>query len=452
MNKIITLPVFLLIASNVFAMHSRSFNNKPIGFVTQKVSLLSTTKKPIAILAPIAANKPVAEQMPAGVDAPVLKQILTTNKPHVEHVSVIQNPQVFLQPVKSVNFLELMDGAVLDQDDIAKIGQLSQSSLTVRKSSSVIIKGYEMGVSALFYEVNNLIAAIKDNDLEKICKYLSQDDSVFDEKTYEDGCNILMFAIKYSNVDTVMFLLQNHKFYLEETDTNGRTALMYAASSKAMLGVVIELLNKGVSVNKEDYKKRNALTYAISKAANIKTATVLLDNGADYCKVDEEGLSVLDRAVLNKNTEMATILLSLGVDKSQVEHALKLAIEEFNIFDCAELNKNIKIIEVLLLHGVSKFQDKDTLIKNALNIIITEYKKVDKKIKLLDEMICKLKEKTQWSCEVNYIFEEKTQSLNEAIQESKKEIKVLDKEREELDYRKNVYTYMYGVFSAYLGK
>lgn len=415
MNKIITLSVFLLLASNIFAMHSHNFNNKPVRFIAQKVSLLSTTKKPIAKPAPIVANKP-----------------------NIKHTSTMQDPQVLLQPIKSVNFLELLDETMLDQDGAAKIGQLSQSSITARKSSSFIAKGCEVDVSALFYEVTDLTAAIKDNDLEKISKYLLQDDSIFDERTYEDGCSILMFAIKYSNVDTVMFLLQHHKFCLEETDINGRTALMYAASSKTMLRVVVELLNKGVDVNREDYEKHNALMYAAGRVANIDIAIALLDKAADCCKVSKDGLSVLDFAVLGKNTKIIINLLLRNIDKLQIEKALKLIIKEFNKFDHTQFNKNVEIIDVLLSYGVSKLQDKNTLIKNVLDLIVIEYKEINKKIKRLDEVICKLEEKILWLNEMDYELEE--------------EIKVPNKEREELDCRKKAYEYIYEVFSAYLDK
>lgn len=437
MNKIITLPIFLLLTSNVFASHINLPNLKLTRSAT-KQTLLPAGNKLVVGQIPTAAGRSVAKQVlatnnpdvkhrfisPASPRAAskfvakepqagqvslvasrfVVKRVLSgANMPVVEQIPAVvtsrlvaqKEPQVVLQTTKSANFLELPSNKmVIAQDEIIRVEKLSRSSFTAKKSSGKKSSvGREEGISVLFEEMNDVMVAIKSNDIVTLEKHLSEDDFIFDQITSEERCSVLMYAIKYGDVDMVMLLLQKHKFHLDETDMYGRTALMYAASDKTMLRALVELLRKGASVDKVDDQRRSALMYAASRPANIEIAVVLLNHGADYSKVDDDNLSAFDRAVLKQN---------------------------------------VKMIEDLLLRGVSKAQ-----VENALEVIAVEYNKAKEDIQWLDEVIqgqeaIQEQEESQGS-------DERVQGVNKVI-----------KKREELNYRKKVWKYVYGMLYAHL--
>jgi ankyrin repeat protein len=83
------------------------------------------------------------------------------------------------------------------------------------------------------------------------------------------------------------------------------------------------------------------------KLGNTRKAAKLVNEGADINFKDEEGLSLLHRAVLSQNEDMIRWLLAAGAD---VEATIK---GQTPLFYAVSLNFSLSIIELLMSYGAS---------------------------------------------------------------------------------------------------
>ena len=364
MNKIITLPIFLLLVSNVFASYvlpsiklaTRSATMKQ-AILPIKKQTLTKQKQPLTTIPEFAQESPVV----------------------LEQWAAREELQVVPQSGRSSGFLELLGSGKMLRE---KTPSLSQSSLTAKKSPIRI--GREESVSALFYRITvaDLVTAVEHDDRAIMTEYLAEENAIFDAITIEDSCNILMFAIKHGNAEMVMLLLRSHLFHLDDRDASGCTALMYAANNKDMLRVVVELLEQGASVNKKNKVNRSALFYAVYKPANIEITKELLKREANCDMVDDKELSALDYAVKYKNIDAVKLLLLHGIDKIQVKKALKIILVKHK-----EIHKNILQLTSLIQIQAAEEEDQKLLdifentkelelaYRNMHQILLADYKK-----------------------------------------------------------------------------
>lgn len=245
------------------------------------------------------------------------------------------------------------------------------------------LMGCKESLTVLFPEVVSLMTAIKNNDLVIIKKYLAKEDDIFDGKIPDDdGCNILMYAIKHGSADTVMFLLQNHEFYLKERDYSGHTALMYAADNKAMSCVVVKLLSLGVDIDQLDNKNRNALMYAVHQIGNYEVVNLLLHSGV-YCgQIDNSGFSVFEYAIINKNIAAIKVLLAakIGFDYFYIKHAIDMVVKEIVQLDGKIIENGEAIGDAYELH-IKKPKELVVAIKKFENMQLNPGIRLYKQIK-----------------------------------------------------------------------
>ncbi len=78
-------------------------------------------------------------------------------------------------------------------------------------------------------------------------------------------------------------------------------------------------LKEGGDVNEENEGGESVLVQAIRKKCDDEIIDLLLENGADLHDFDNEGVSVLDFAVMYNNARIVDLLLEEGIDVNKTQ-------------------------------------------------------------------------------------------------------------------------------------
>ncbi len=154
-------------------------------------------------------------------------------------------------------------------------------------------------VGELFFQ------AITFNRMEKAKEYLDQGLDV--NTLNSDGATALIVACKEKNKEGALFLLRQPNInIIHAEDTSGKTALHYAASSR-LLRVVEQLIRQGADTEERDNDKNTVLMS--SWRASLAVVNKLIEFGADVNARDAENGTILHHALLERNTDVALVLL-----------------------------------------------------------------------------------------------------------------------------------------------
>ncbi|CAF1524892.1 unnamed protein product, partial [Adineta ricciae] len=152
---------------------------------------------------------------------------------------------------------------------------------------------------------------------------------------------------------------------LEQPDKDGNFPLMHACA-KHDVGKVDLLVKAGANVNNAISSGKTALMVAAS-AGFSKACALLLENGANLYAVDQNGTTILHRAIDSKNIDTITVIVNqLNMEKDTSIKPIEMNKEVGQhgwtplyravIHDC-----NKEIIELLLNNGAStECEDKST--------------------------------------------------------------------------------------------
>ncbi|CAG8176398.1 unnamed protein product [Penicillium olsonii] len=121
------------------------------------------------------------------------------------------------------------------------------------------------------------------------------------------GKTALTSAVEANDLNLVAWLL-DHDADIDATDNAGHSALSYAVSSNNV-SMVRVLLGRGPLLNILDKAGKTVLELA---AHNIKLVEILLDAGADIELQNGKSLTLLDTAVVERNTELVHLLVARG--------------------------------------------------------------------------------------------------------------------------------------------
>jgi hypothetical protein len=121
-----------------------------------------------------------------------------------------------------------------------------------------------------------------------------------------DGETILIFAVIYSEADTIDLILQ-HGARVNEPDSEGRTALMWATSLPKQADVGV-LLAHGADANLRDHDGNTALYDAVASAANEHILRQLLAHGADPSIATKDGNTSITIARLQNRPGTVALL------------------------------------------------------------------------------------------------------------------------------------------------
>lgn len=119
-------------------------------------------------------------------------------------------------------------------------------------------------------------------------------------------------AVKESNFDMCVELIQNDIGCIEEQDGIGRTALIYAVHFHE-LEILKCLLESGAEVNATAHDGSTALHQACHDA-NHKALSMLLQYGGDFTMQDTQGRAPIHWAVTTKSTECLKYLIGHHAD------------------------------------------------------------------------------------------------------------------------------------------
>lgn len=333
MNKIIKLLIFLLFASNIFAMRiiptnipNKSKNILPVTVLPLDMQVIAKPnsqfnfKKPPVILQPLVPKS----------FAQIVTEEQNLDEPDFLQLALPLRRPSFLQYENIEQIEPESSSDIFTQNEVIKTTKMRNSDMqksSTHSRSSKKKEGTEEEISALDQDMYKLMGAITTNYMCAIERYLKEKADLFDEITFNE-CNVLTFSIQYGKAETVLILLQEHKFQINTPDRYGCTALMFAAKNKKMIGVVHKLLEQGGIIDQEDNEKNTALMYAIAAADNIEIVQALLEKGANYCKINDFGESVLAQAILNQNIEIVKLLLAFNKNSGSFAQEFTLQIDQ----------------------------------------------------------------------------------------------------------------------------
>ena len=206
------------------------------------------------------------------------------------------------------------------------------------------------GVTATFFAVQNDDANVVKFFLDKIEKV--------DEVRDAYGFTLLMYAIKASNIESMIQLVDQRGANMNAADKINRTALIFAVVHNNLAMVEI-LLKRGANTNVNfisDYgstANSTALMYvAQHPEIDIKIAEKLLAHGADMHAMDSCDMRPICYAVRSKNIPLVELLLSKSIFENASEeekfYALRSAVcydipKAAELFVNAGLNPNLTI-------------------------------------------------------------------------------------------------------------
>jgi ankyrin repeat protein len=164
-----------------------------------------------------------------------------------------------------------------------------------------------------------------------------------DSKEPEFGTTPIFWAVRNGHHAAVKFLA-SQGVNVDCQDIDGRTPLSWAAQHG--LGDLVQtLLDYGANPDVKDGRDWTPLTFAASCGETIVVRT-LLDRGSNLSSYASiiPSRRPLTRAVINKNADIAAILLEVGADRTEAVHALCMS--------TAIQARDLPTLKVLLSHAV----------------------------------------------------------------------------------------------------
>lgn len=142
-------------------------------------------------------------------------------------------------------------------------------------------------------------------------------------------------------------------------DIHSWTPLHYAASNSDLQYTKL-LLDKGAKINAQDYTGRTPLFAAMQMGGEEALIKMLVKHGAKINHTDNEGISVLDLAVINDDADMIKCLVNNGAK-------ISAGISGNTPLEDAAAQGKLQAIEALLEVG-SSLHHKNTYGKTALEL------------------------------------------------------------------------------------
>lgn len=183
-----------------------------------------------------------------------------------------------------------------------------------------------MGIIGAPISRSKLIAAVEDNDIEKVIDRLRKGDRINAKDKNYDGNTALHVAVENGNVQIARYLLSagakpNSK------NAEKRTPLMLL-DEDANVELVQVLLSYGAKINAFNRAGETALILA-AESANTEVVQYLLSMGANLNAQNAQGRTALLNAAEANNTDVVKLLLGAGsnpnIQDNKGETALTLA-------------------------------------------------------------------------------------------------------------------------------
>ncbi len=203
-----------------------------------------------------------------------------------------------------------------------------------------------------------LIQACKDGELAKVTQAVT--DGADLNKKNPDNQTPLYIAVANKHKPIVEYLLSKGANISEKNGEYGSSALHKACASGA-LDIAKVLVNAGADVNLKSDEGYTPLSNAVSNNKQI-TVKYLISNGANIGEKNGKlGVSVLHKACMNGNLEIAKILVDAGADVNFKSD------EGFTPLYVAVQKNHISIVEYLLTKGVSIDEKNGKKLSTALS-------------------------------------------------------------------------------------
>ncbi len=184
--------------------------------------------------------------------------------------------------------------------------------------------------------------AAAEGDLASVVRLLAEGADV--NAPNRNGDTPLHLAVQENNVDVVKRLLQSDGLNVNAKDDEyGRTALHWAISMGYEDVIRILLRNVNILINIQDNEGRTPLHYAVDddKDDPYMLKALLNDSSFNINVKDKRGQTVLHRAIIRKNVNMLSQLLSIGAIKVKTPDYKQL----LDIANNNECNEIVKILE-----------------------------------------------------------------------------------------------------------
>ncbi|XP_021585734.2 ankyrin repeat domain-containing protein 27 isoform X4 [Ictidomys tridecemlineatus] len=243
---------------------------------------------------------------------------------------------------------ERRSSEVPEQSPQRSVDSISQGSST-SSFSSMSGSSRQEETKKDYREVEKLLRAVADGDLEMVRYLLEWTEEDLDEKlariptsglgvnvTNLDGSSPLHVAALHGRVDLIPLLLK-HGANAGARNANQAVPL-HLACQKGHFQVVKYLLDSNVKPNKKDISGNTPLIYACS-SGHHEVAALLLQHGASINATNNKGNTALHEAVIEKHVFVVELLLLHGASV----HILNK--RQCTAIDCAE--QNSKIMELL---------------------------------------------------------------------------------------------------------
>jgi serine/threonine-protein phosphatase 6 regulatory ankyrin repeat subunit A len=146
---------------------------------------------------------------------------------------------------------------------------------------------------------------------KEIAQFLLENDADVNLQD-EDGCTALHYASLVGHINIVELLLK-YGANVNHQDNDGCTALICA--SKMNLSNIIELLiYNGADINIKDCKNRTAVQWSLIFRNNSDTTIILIKSGANIEDEDEDGETILIKAIKIRSLEIIDAIISVGAN------------------------------------------------------------------------------------------------------------------------------------------
>lgn len=221
-----------------------------------------------------------------------------------------------------------------------------------------------------------LLAAISyDGNLELV-RFLAEKGANLNRKVHLGKFTLANFAFDYFKNDIAEYLVLEKKVELNKVAFKRPDwSYLQEVSSRGSLKLVeFYLKEKNADLNAKDSEGRDALhCCALTSAWNKDNATqrlqivqLLLESGGNIDSVDNEGISLLHRAILSRHSEIAVYLLEQGANFRTTSKTSKL-----NPLSSAIAANDLKVARLLLEKGQLELKVLEAQSLEMLQLLIS---------------------------------------------------------------------------------